>query len=253
MRDDTYKFRIDSFTPSTIPMHRLAEYMLELAKLLGNEQSVHFKELKSGSAVLVSTVEHVAVPKVRERLTRIDAKATGPRGATAVDDASNPFRKLNSMLAHDNAVGRLHRGTAVILSFPGRQSARVKIGPVTQPTTLVGQLVRIGGRDASAHALVEDAEGRSWKILMTRDQARPLGQHLYGDCLRFSGSGRWFRTEEGRWELEELRLQSCEPIANESLRDSVNALRLIEGTDWRTVDDQAKALDTIRNGKPGVH
>lgn len=250
LKSDLYKFRIDSFTPDTIPMARLAAYMAELAKLLGNEASVHFREIIRGSAVLVSEVEAVAVPKVRERLTRIDNSAAKWQSD---DETLEPCRKLNVMLAADNAIGNLRRGQATILQFPGRESARIKIGPVTQPTTIIGQLVRVGGRDKTAHAQVEDAEGRSWTIVMSRDQARQLAPLLYGDVLRFAGVGRWARTVNGLWELDELRLQSWEAITNESLRDSVQALRQVEGSQWRSIDDPLAILGEIRDGESGVN
>jgi hypothetical protein len=249
-KPDVYKFRIDSFTPSTIPMIRLATYMLELARLMGNDTSVHFREIQRGSAVIVSEVESVAVPKVRGRLTRVEGAASNWREN---DETSDPFWKLNSMLAADNAVGNLRRGTATILKFPGREAERVKIGPVTQPTSLIGQLVRVGGRDASAHALIQDAEGRGWRIIMTREQARALARYLYGDVMRFTGSGRWFRTEGGFWELDELRLQSWDEVTNETLRESVDSLRLLS-SDWQKTLDPMVALERIRHGgESGAH
>lgn len=229
-------------------MARLAAYLGELAKLLGHEGSVHFKEITRGSAVLVSEVESTAVPKVRERLNR--AEVTLARSAAEKDETAEPFRKLNAMLAADNAVGNLRRGTATILRFPGREAARIKIGPITQPTNVIGQLVRIGGRDASAHAQVEDAEGRSWTVVMARDQARALAPHLYGEVMRFSGIGRWFRLEDGTWELDEMRLQAWEPMKNESLRESVTALRLLEGSEWSKEPDATEELAQIREGRP---
>jgi hypothetical protein len=37
-----YVFRIDAFTPDTLPMARLAEYLSALAKLLGHQEHTHF-------------------------------------------------------------------------------------------------------------------------------------------------------------------------------------------------------------------
>jgi len=250
VKSDIYKFRIDSFTPDTMPMARLAAYLVELSKLLGQEAAVHFREIKRGSAVLVTEVDAVAVPKVRERLTRVEGSAANWHDE---DESVEPFRKINAMLASDNAVGKLHRGTATILSFPGRESARARIGPVTQPTSIVGQLVRIGGRDKTAHAQVEDAEARSWSIVMTREQARGLAPFLYGDVLKFTGNGRWFRSESGEWELDELRLQAWERITNETLRESVSALRQIEGSNWKALDEPIQVLERIQHGDDEVH
>ena len=63
-----FRFTIGAFTPSAIPMARLAEYMADFAVLLGNEKSVHPGGLEEGSTVLVAKVEWEAEPKVRERL-----------------------------------------------------------------------------------------------------------------------------------------------------------------------------------------
>jgi hypothetical protein len=239
---DLYRFRIDAFKPETIPMVRLAEYMAELAKLLGTTERVHFKRLERGSAVLVAEVEEVAVPKVRERLVRVDPRGNG-------DDAGEQFRRLNVMLAEDNAVGRLRRGTATILDFPGRKAPPVRIGPVNQDSTVQGQLVRIGGRDKTSHGLIVDAGGRPWKIVTTREEARALAQMIYGPEIRVAGQGRWFRSDTGRWELDELRLQSWEPLNAETLRESIDRLR---GVEWQGDPDPFAALKRIR-GDDGVH
>jgi hypothetical protein len=243
---DIYRFRIDAFTPETIPMERLAEYMGELARLFGNVDKVHFLKLKRGSAVLETEVESVAVPKVRQRLTQMDAVAPG-------DDVTMSFRKLNLMLACDNAVGKLRRGTAVILDFPGRTTPTVKFGPVTQASTVQGQLVRIGGRDKTAHGLIEDVTGRAWRIVTTRDEARALAQLIYGPTIRATGMGRWVRDDDGHWELEELRLQAWEQVAEQTLRDGIEHIRRIETPEWLTDNDPVGTLARIRDGEDQVH
>ena len=41
-----YRLRIDAFSVENLPMARLAEYMTELAKLLGEREHVHFAHLE---------------------------------------------------------------------------------------------------------------------------------------------------------------------------------------------------------------
>ena len=48
--DDTYELHIDAFTPASIPMSRLAEYMADFAVLLGHQEHVHFDKLKPGGS-----------------------------------------------------------------------------------------------------------------------------------------------------------------------------------------------------------
>ena len=41
----TYRLKIDAYTPETMPMGRLAEYMADLAVILGERAAVHFVQL----------------------------------------------------------------------------------------------------------------------------------------------------------------------------------------------------------------
>ena len=63
-----FHFKITGYTPSTLPMARLAEYMADLAALLGHEDHVHFIRVGEGSADLIHQVEEPEQPKVIERL-----------------------------------------------------------------------------------------------------------------------------------------------------------------------------------------
>ena len=48
--DDTYELHIDAFTPESIPMSRLDEYMADFAVLLGHQEHVHFDKVKPGGS-----------------------------------------------------------------------------------------------------------------------------------------------------------------------------------------------------------
>ena len=116
MSGEEYEFYIDAFSPSTIPMARLAQYMTELAALIGNTHSVHFTKLKKGSLSVLARVENEAIPKVRVRLQ-------SARDPNAPTDLRKPYRKIDDMLRADNAVGKLRRGTSNVVIFPGRRGA----------------------------------------------------------------------------------------------------------------------------------
>ena len=66
--DREYQFRIaDSYTPATIPMERLADYVAAFARLLGEVAAVHFDRIEHGSVCLTAKVDEPAQPKVLER------------------------------------------------------------------------------------------------------------------------------------------------------------------------------------------
>ncbi len=195
MSGEEYEFEIDAFTPSTIPMARLAEYLTALAALFGHQDSVHFAKLKKGSLIAVAHVNYEAVPKIRARLQ-------SAKDPSAPSDISKPYKKINELLRADNAVGKIVRGTSNVVIFPGRKTAtNLRMGPFTEPVTIDGKVVRIGGTDITAHALIEDSNGKIWSAECTRELAVELAQFLYRYPIRITGNARWVRTEDGEWEI----------------------------------------------------
>jgi hypothetical protein len=221
VRDDTYTFRIDVFTPQTLPMARLAQYLSALADMMGEESSVHFKTLKKGSAQIVSTVEKQAAPKVRIRVQN------APTLDSPLDVLKN-YRRIDEMLRLDNAKGELKLDGAKILEFPGRDISRAeRIGPFTQPFERDGVLIRIGGADKTSHATIQDREGETWSFEITREIARSLCHYLFGAPVRLRGSARWARTEFGKWEYSSLRASEFVELADYPLTEIVDRTREI--------------------------
>src|SRR5436190_4533951 len=135
-----YKFKIDAYTPDSIPMARLAEYISDLAAVLGNRDRVHFNRVETGSTVPVIRVEWEAEPKVRERVRAVKMKE-------APDEALKAARSIDRKLAEDNAVGVLQDPTGgKVLRFPGRELLKKLVfGPISQAGTFQGVPIRVGG------------------------------------------------------------------------------------------------------------
>src|SRR5712664_3973202 len=91
---EKFHFKIDGFTPETLPMARLAVYMADLATLLGHEDKVHFVKVAKGSADLVHVVDEPQLEEVVHRLHLVK-EGLGPV------DAQVAFRSLNSRLSED--------------------------------------------------------------------------------------------------------------------------------------------------------
>jgi len=244
--EDIYTFHIDAYSPETIPMSRLAEYMLALADMYGEKGNVHFAGLKAGSTQILSRVEREAVPKVRQNL--ISAAEPTP------SDQVTAYKKLNDMLRADNAEANLLRSDSNVLTFPGRRLPRpAKLGPFTQAVEKDGVLVRIGGKDRSAHAIIDDGEGNSWSFEVTHDLARELALQLYDRPIRLIGTGRWFRDEEGRWQHKDLKATAFQILNADSLADVVGRIRSLPPEAWNLGDDPIAALQAIRDDNQGIH
>lgn len=235
-----YRFVIDACSPDTLPMARLAEYMAELARLLGRADQVHFVRLEGGSAVLVQSVEPEAAPDVRERLRSLQQD-------NPPDDAAKAFANLNRYLADDNATGILQEGeSAEVIRFPGREEpAPVTFGAFNQPGVLDGVLIRIGGRDDTVPAHLHD--GETIHVCNTaRDVARRLAIHLYGPPLRVHGNGRWERDADGCWVMKRFNITSFDVLDDAPLGEVAQRLRDVEGSGWKEIEDPTAELRHLR-------
>jgi hypothetical protein len=215
-----YRFHIDAYTPETIPMARLAEYMGDLAELLGYKRSVHFVGLEGGSTEILHRVEPEDVPKVERRLRELDRNEAPPEVVKA-------FKSLDGRLASDNAVGSL-KGlqSARVITFPGRDRPKpLEYGAFRQRSTLQGVLIRIGGRDETAHATLQDGDVYYSKCALKRDLARKLAPYLFAQPIRLHGSGRWNRNADGEWELLQYTVESFEVLDDEPLSTVIQKVR----------------------------
>ncbi len=242
-KGEIFRFEVKrSFTKKNLPMKRLAEYMTQLAALLGEPEHVHFDKLVSGSFAIIPRVDAPGVPKVRERLQiakRFDAPA----------DIAKPRKALDDALARDNGRAVLMETSSrrVILEFAGVDQQK-PIGPVEQEDHLDGVLMWIGGHGHPVHAELQ-GPGGIYKCTLDREIAGELKNFLYGQPVRVHGLGIWFRDPHTGWELDHLRIHSFERLEDESLIDTVARLREVKGSGWEGVDDPVAELHRIRHGE----
>lgn len=216
-----YVFRIDAFSPETLPMARLAEYLTALARMFGHVEQTHFLSVEPGSAKLRAAVEPVGAPKVATRLEAV-------RFGSAPKDALAAKQALEDLLANDNAVGTLTEAHTdrVILPFMGRDRPQLlAFPPFREDTAIEGQLVSIGGRDSSAHAILQDGEVVHAGLTMPRTMARDLAPLLYGPSLRLHGNGRFERQSGGGWKVSDFRVSRYERLDDRPVGDVLERVR----------------------------
>ena len=235
-----YRFKIGAYTPTKIPMDRLAQYMEQLAEILGEPTQVHFSGLAGGSTVIVAKIEREAAPKVHARVAQVK-RGEGPT------EARRAYTVANRMLREDNTNGSL-RGDAVILPFPGRDESQEQFAAVRQQGFVEGKVVSVTGRDKTAHIMltVEDAPVAGF-YTTNRALAKELAKK-WDETVRLIGRGRWQRDAEGTWSLIEFKIESFDPLEEAPLSTALERLRAIP-TEW---DDNAYAeLDVTRHGHGG--
>jgi hypothetical protein len=237
-------FYIDAYSPETIPMAKLAEYMADFAALLGRDHAVHFASLEKGSTKIAALVEYEDVPKVTARLDDI-------RRGNLTRDTAKIFEQIDTRLANDNAVGHIYaeddRGeTAELLAFLGRNRSKPQsYGPFNQDGHLDGLLISVGGKDETVSLRLQNGETTYSNCDTNRTLARELAKHLF-EPVRIYGTGRWIREINGHWGLVRFRVHRFEVLGPDSLRDAVTALRNVKGSGWKTIGDPLAELSELR-------
>jgi hypothetical protein len=225
-------FRIDSYTPESLPMARLAEYLSNLAALYGSEESVHFDSITKGSAKLNVSIDEPAVPKVMWRLQSVNS-------ASAVQDAQRAYQTLDNLLRADNAVGTISTGKkgGKILEFLGRKLAIQETVTIIQPTTVDGVVIKIGGKDATIPVHLRDQEGKVIRCEIRGEAyAKELSRHYLGNPIRAHGSGKWVRHGDGTWEIQLLTIQSYEELDTTPLDEILADFKSVSNNGWGSME-----------------
>lgn len=232
----------DAFSPETLPMARLAEYMADLATVVGEKEHVHFLEVRDGSAAVAYSVDHEAVPKTEARIRAVRANEADP-------ETMGAFHRLDKRLRADNAHAILREcgdEPGQLLHFPGATAVREETyGPFREATQLTGVLIRVGGTGKLANVNIEDGD-RIYFCEADRAVARDIARHLYGAHIRVSGTGTFERDPDEGWQMTRFRISTYEVLDDKDLVDTVTALRAITkrvGMD----DDILLKLATLRD------
>lgn len=235
-----YDFRIDVWRPETLPMARLAEYLMKLSAMFGHKEHVHFLKVRKGSAIPEIAVEYEAAPKVTARLRLVGTP-------DAPQDLERANQEVNRMLRADNASATLKiKHGENILVFPGKKMPLAEEMVVYEQGELEGVVIRVGGKDDSIPVLIEGEDKVFYQCQTNRDIARQLAAHLFGQPIRVTGNGQWCRTPESNWELEDFKIKGFEILDNSSLEEVVNELRGIEGNLWNAMEDPQAVLRKLR-------
>ena len=234
------RFKIQAFTPATMPMARLASYLEHLAIILGEAQSVHLVDIEGGSTTAVLHIEPEAFPRVNGR---IDSLQQG----LGSDSARQAVRSIEKFLREDRAEhGYLidARGDT-LAAFDGTNGSHEReYGPFSQFGTIEGIPIAIGGKNDPVPVRLE-APDETHYCTSARPLAKRISEHLFTNSLRVSGLGRWSRDRDGRWIMHSFRIEDFEVLREESLLAVTERLQAIDA-DWKRLDDPLGALAEIR-------
>jgi hypothetical protein len=238
------RFHIHEYTPSTLPMERLAEYLKTLATLLGSTPSVHFVRLDAGSVSCTLETEAAEEPKILTRISNV-------RGRQGTHEALEAYDRIREMLDRDDTSAELEiQSGDIVLDFPRTKTGEQEIfGPFWQDGSLDGILVKIGGIDATVPVHLLD-EGGAYHVCNTnREIAKELAPHLFGNPIRVNGRGRWIRNADGKWEMQWFDILRFGPLDTLTLNEAVTRLRAIPDNELMMHNDPLEEMRKIRHGE----
>jgi hypothetical protein len=218
-----YIFKIDGFSPNTLPMKRLVEYIKLLADLFGNDDNVHFMRVGEGSAAQHILVDNVAQPRVEGRLLSL-------RTDSASHKLAGTFKSINRLLIDDATSAELVPPKTKVIKFPGKKrNKQQELGPISEVVSIQGEIVELSGRDETVSVYVR--QGADIYIChTTRDTGRKLKEFLWEGKVRLSGRGKWVRTRDSVWQLDDFQVDGFEPLHDDKLTEVVANLRSIKPT-----------------------
>ncbi len=244
-----FRFALDAYSPETIPMERLALYLLELAKLMGETQHVHFDKLERGSTNALAKVDWEAAPKIRKRLAEARV-GEGP------DEPRVARRRIDDMLVEDNASGELtelaDKKYRRLIYFPGaRRSKDVDYGPFRQAGTLTGIPIVIGGETEKVPVHLQDRD-HIYVCRANRPLAKEIAAYLFQTPIRVDGVGTWFRSRDGEWEMRRFTIHSFKALRRESVAEAAARLQRLPTRIQTDADPIGELIKLTRTagGKP---
>ncbi|MCA8893888.1 MAG: hypothetical protein KDJ20_00665 [Hyphomicrobiales bacterium] len=223
-------FIIPGYTPETMPLNRLIEYLQQMAVVLGDPENLHLVEIRESSVAPVLHAPRATALEARERASRVQRGDGTKRQVEA-------YNRIRRMVRRD-AAGTQHAGRPALLKSPERILLEIPAAPddsgvvegLRQFTSIDGQLIRVGGAGDNAAIQLQELDGKIVSGFTARRQlAKELAQLLY-EPVRLMGVGQWGRNEDGVWTLERMLVQGYERIEDEDPDITLARLRDLDVT-----------------------
>ncbi len=218
-------------TPDRIPMARLAEYMQQLAVLLGQQDCLHFIKVEEGSLnVHVKADGAGTVGRITDRVKAL-------RQDSAPPEAKRAYRRINEMVYEDGGPARL-TGPAAILYFPGIKPTEKAPLSIVDYGDVVGKLYALAERDGKVSARIRPITGENYiQCIASLDVGKELRKFLF-EPVRVYGRGTWIENGDA-WVCDGLTVEEVWPIHSASMRNAIDALRALD-IEWP--DDPIKEM-----------
>lgn len=242
-RTTEYTFKINDFTPETMPFGRLVEYYNELKKMLGLADNIHLVGIYESSHGSVFSVDQRSDYGIQGRMNQL-SEGTAPQGAIRARNT------INAMLREDGTSGQFFdSNNRNVIKFPGKQPDGDVLYRVRDAAFFTGELYHIAGsKDTVKVRLSTDAYGTVF-CKTTRDIGKALRDFLF-ENVSVSGRGLWTRTASGDWIINDFTITDFTPVKKDSLEKTIKRIRLLS-INWP--EDPLAAISEIENKDGPIH
>ena len=228
-------FVIPAYTPETMPLDRLLQYLQQIGEVVGATTDMHLVRIESSST---KPVFKMPVPIVIQSRERVAALRRGD--GTQVQRAA--YNRIRRMVRHDGGKpASLSDRTGIILDFPPAPEEIGAISGLRQASTFDGALIRVGGTGDFIPIQMQSLDGEVFSgFSAPRILAKEMAQRLF-EPIRIAGTGSWDRSASGEWKLNKMLVQSYESLDNEALEEVFHRLRTAPVTWPHNADDVLQA------------
>jgi len=235
---EEFKFEIEGFLLSSLPISRVIKYLEALKTLIGAPAHTHVQSLADGSLHAGLLVDGSAAVKAHECLGQASREDGGrPRAA---------FVHLNAMIAEDGGVGTLRSITRDrrLLTFPGRAQRTDPLPSFWEEGALRGRLVGLATRAIEGRYAGDIRNAvETQRFFCSEATALALTKYLFTVPIEVSGRGRWRRqAEAGQWKLLDFEVSSFRALRPASLREIRQQVQEAGGLGLNSPE----AMDTLR-------
>ena len=242
VRRHEYRLKIANFTPETMPINRLLEYLGDLSALFGSPDHVHLVDIEAESVGPVLLVDEDAEQNAVDRI-QMAKIGDGPQ------DAIDAIARLKHRLTEDGTSAELlspFKGRLLDFAVHTIEETTTDWPPITQAGEVYGVPIGVGGKtDIVTVRLLDDNVERYCSA--QRSLASRLFDHMWEHTIRATGTGRWKR-KGSAWKLDHFLISDFEIVRGVNPGKEIEGLRKIEAS-WKSVENPLEVLKDIRSGK----
>lgn len=240
-------FVIPGYTPETMPLDRLIEYLQQLAVVLGDPENLHLIEIRHSSTAPVLRAPIATALAAREQAHRVQRGEGTRRQTDAIKRLRRMVRRDAGASASRERPALIKTPDRVLLEIPAATDDTGAVDGLRQFTTIDGQLIRVGGAGENAALQVQGLDGQIMSgFTAKRALAKELGGMLW-EPVRLMGIGQWCRNEQTNWVLDRMMVQSYERLEDE---DALVTLERLRKLNVKWPDDSWDTLLAEREASP---